>query len=269
MSWSLERLRPPAACEALIRDTNAFIAHAYDRENALARRSYVYEFSPMETFAFALHCPGDRATDHLPGFALDALPPSLAMLTREVTDRLSIKRGRVLWNVGRYFEDCGPITPHHDGELFDYEIVPRISMTIRSGIRPREVAILTLRDETPDGGTRLHDETGAVLAPPMGPGDLLRFDNTLFMHSVPNPFRATDCALAATNSDGRPRWVRYTMGWRALDDGCFDWGDGRLQTPLDVDAAVALHERFLREEWPRQREIDVARATFPFPEVYA
>ena len=66
MPWSLERLRPASACEALIRETNDFIARAYDRENALARRSYVYEFSPMETFAFAVHCPGDPATDRLP-----------------------------------------------------------------------------------------------------------------------------------------------------------------------------------------------------------
>lgn len=267
MSWSLERIRPSATCEALIRDTNAFIARAYDRENALARRSYVYEFSSMETFAFAVHCPGDPATAHLPGFPLDALPASLAALTREVTDRLSIRRGRVLWNVGRYFEDCGPITPHHDGELFDYEVVPRLSMTIRSGIRPRSVAILTLRDETPDGGTRLEDGAGGVVAPTMEPGDLLCFDNTRLLHSVPNPFRKP--TAAADDETGRPRWVRYTMGWRALDDGCFAWREGRLAEPLGVEAAVALHERFLRETWPVQREIDVARGTFPFPEVYA
>ena len=58
MSWTLERLRDPASCERLIRETNAFIRLAYTRENTLARRSYVYEFTRMETFAFALQCPG-------------------------------------------------------------------------------------------------------------------------------------------------------------------------------------------------------------------
>ncbi len=267
MSWSLERLRPPATCEALIRDTNAFIARAYTRANTIARRSYVYEFSRMETFAFALHCPGGETTRLLPGFTDDEVPASLQELARGVTDRLSIKRGRVLWNVGRYFERCGAITPHYDGELFDHEVKPQVSHTVHRGIRPREVAILTLRDETPNGGTRLHDPAGQVIAPPMRTGDLLRFDNTLYMHSVPDPVRAPD--RSDESGARKPRWVRYTMGWRALEDGCFDWREGEALRPIEFDDAIGLHERFVREEWPRQSEADLARGTFPFPEVYS
>ena len=267
MSWSVERLRPRARCEALIRDTNAFIARAYTRANTLTRRNYVYEFSRMETFAFSLHCPGAMATRHLPGFTEDEIPTSLRTLAREVTDRLSIKRGRVLWNVGRYFEYCGAITPHYDGELFDHEVEPQVRHTVRRGIRPREVAILTLRDETAHGGTRLHDAAGGVVAPPLQTGDLLRFDNTLYMHSVPDPVRAS--GHLDQDDAGNPRWVRYTMGWRALEDGCFDWRDGEPLRPIELDAAIELHERFVRDDWPRQSEIDVARGTFPFPDVYS
>ena len=267
MSWMLERLRDAASCERLIREANAFIARAYTRENTLARRSYVYEYSAMETFAFTLHCPGGAESSHLPGFAVNEVPAALMALSQEVCDRLSLKRGRVLFNVGRYFEHCGPIMPHHDGEYFDYDIEPGVSHCVRSGIRPREVAILTLRNETRMGGTRLHDGSGGIVSPPMQVGDLLRFDNLIYQHSVPDPEREADATRDEAPS--RPRWIRYTMGWRALDENCFDWRDGEPLRPIELEAAVELHERFLREAWPRQREIDAARGTFPFPDVYS
>lgn len=299
MAWSLERLRSPEECERLIGEINAFIADAYDRANAIARRSYVYEFTSMETFAFALHCPGSPETRHLPGFADEELPHPIASLTREVTDRLALKRGRVLFNVGRYFEGCGPIVPHYDGELFEHTVVPRVSHVVRSGIRPWQVAILTLRDDTTTGGTRLHDSAGNVIEPPMQVGDLLVFDNTLYRHSVPDPLgppasrtgarpatgpaddgdagaRGGGSGASAGDGSGRdpdgrqtkPRWIRYTVGWRALDEACFDWRDGEPLRPLALREAIALHERFLVERWPGQIAADLARATFPFPESY-
>lgn len=42
MSWSLERLRPASTCEALIRETNAFIARAYDSELDVARGTFPF-----------------------------------------------------------------------------------------------------------------------------------------------------------------------------------------------------------------------------------
>lgn len=273
MAWSLERLRTQAACEGLIHEINRFVAAAYDRANTMARRNYVYEFTSMETFAFALHCPGSPRTRHLPGFTADELPPPIADLTREVTDRLGLERGRVLFNVGRYFEGCGPIVPHYDGELFEHTVVPRVRHLVHSGIRPRQVAILTLRDETTTGGTRLHDAAGHEITPPMQAGDLLVFDNTLYQHSVPDPTGTRSAQTAPPRDDdaggSKPRWIRYTVGWRSLDEACFDWRDGEPLRPLALDDAIALHERFLAERWPEQLEADLARATFPFPERYA
>ncbi|MEZ4331375.1 MAG: hypothetical protein R3F35_06460 [Myxococcota bacterium] len=282
MTWSLERLRSPDACERLIREINAFISGAYDRANTIARRNYVYEFTSMETFAFALHCPGSPETRHLPGFADEELPQPIAELAHEVADRLGLKRGRVLFNVGRYFERCGPIVPHYDGELFDHTVVPRVRHRVHSGIRPRQVAILTLRDDTTTGGTRLHDAAENEITPPMRVGDLLVFDNTLYRHSVPDPVgpsaRPSSAEEATPFQDGsargrqptsKPRWLRYTLGWRSLDEACFDWREDEPLRPLSLADAVVLHERFLSERWPDQIESDLARATFPFPERYA
>jgi len=251
----------------LIREINAFIRRSYTRENTLVRRSYVYEYSKMETFAFALHCPGGRETSQLPGFSATEVPPALMTLSMEVADRLSLKCGRVLFNVGRYFEGCGAIMPHYDGELFDYDVDPGVSHVVRSGIRPREVAILTLRDGTRTGGTRLHDESGGIVAPPIQVGDLLRFDNLVYRHSVPSPESAT--TSVRDEAMGPPRWIRYTVGWRALDENCFDWQDGAPLRPLGLEAAIDLHQRFLRDRWPQQRAVDVARGTFPYPEAYS
>jgi hypothetical protein len=264
MSWSLERLRDPASCERLIRDTNAFIARAYTRENTIARRNYVFQFTEIESFAFALHCPGGPETRHLPGFGEDEVPPALMVLSREVVDRLSLKRGRVLWNVGRYVERCGPIQPHFDGELFEYSVDPGVSHHVRSGIRPREVALLTLRDDTENGGTRLHDALEREIAPPIAVGDLLRFDNVLHRHSVPDPVGPEP--RSPRGVDLPSRWIRYTMGWRSLEDDCFDWRDDRPLERIALEDAIALHERFLRETWPAQIQTDLARATFPHPE---
>jgi len=257
-------MRNAESCEALIRDANAFVARAYTRENVVARRSYVFEYGEPEGFAFAVHCPGSPETRHLPGFEPDELPPSLAKLTLEVVDRLSIGRGRVFFNVGRYPERCGGLTPHYDGERFDDRFDPEVGDEVRRGIRPRQVAVLTLRDETRVGGTCLHDSDGRVEQPPMGPGELLRFDNCHLMHSAPDPVARE----RAPRRPDPPRWIRYILGWRAFEDDCFDWREGEPLRPLQFEEAIALHERFLDEDWPKQVDEDLSRATFPFPERY-
>jgi hypothetical protein len=136
---------------------------------------------------------------------------------------------------------------------------------VRRGIRPREVAILTLRDETLSRGTCLHDSEGQVFQPPMEVGDLLRFDNTIYRHSVPDPVPVDDPSREEPTS----RWIRVSMGWRAFEHDCFDWRHGQPLRSVDFDEAVSLHERFLVEDWPDQRDGDLARATFPFPERYS
>lgn len=246
----------------MIQATNSLIQREYTAANAIARRSYVYEYLDLaESFAFSLHCPGSDETRHLPGFEISELPEALAAVSLEVCERLHLERGRVLFNVGRYPENGEEIPPHYDGELFDFTVIPEVGQEVRSAIRPRNVAILTLRNDSVACETRLHDGPGKFIQPANRAGDLLCFDNTTYQHSVPTVGPAPKTLEASE----QPRWLRYTLGWRALEDKCFYWEDGQPLRPIGFAEAIRLHEHFLKDEWPSQTDADLARASFPYP----
>lgn len=258
MSFTTLRLLDPSRCEPVFAAINDFIDAAYTEANIRAHRAHVYEYGlDSEAFSFALHCPGSPETDHLPGFRLDELPEEVARLTEQVVETLGLERGRVLWNVGRYCPDSQPLPPHFDGELFDFTPDATDGNKVHSGIRPREVALLTLRNETEACHTTLHDQEGKVLETRMRPGEMIVFDNVAYMHGVPTtgPSRA--------GASGR-RWSRATTGWRAMEEG-FDWDDARPLRPISFEQAIAKHDAFMAHDWPRLAEEAMARATIPFP----
>lgn len=248
-------------CESLIRDVNDFIDTAYTEANVIARRAHVYEHAvKMEAFAFVVHSPGSPQTDHLPGFRPDELPEALADLCQKAAIALRLDSGRMLFNVGRYPANCEFVPPHYDGELFDYTVEPGVRNHVRSGIRPSEVALLTLRNETQGVGTDLYDENGKTLSPRAEVGELLVFDNTCFQHSVPNSGEFA----SPPRPEAPPRWIRYIIGWRALEEG-YAWSDGTPLRPLRLEEAIELHEDHLANQWSEQLAEDLARGTFPFP----
>jgi hypothetical protein len=267
VSHSIIRLLEASRCESILSEMNAFIAEAYTEANATSRLAHVYEHElDMEAFAFPLHAPGSPKTAHLPGFQLHDLPDGLAEVCREAVATLRLEQGRVLLNVSRYPEHSGALPAHFDGELFDYTIEPGVGNTVRSGIRPSEVALLTLRNDTHSEGTTLHDmrsEDGKVIGTRAQAGELLLFDNTAWQHGV-SPTGSNQ----RFDSDMRPpRWVRYTIGWRALEEG-FYWVDGEPLRPIQFEEAIALHDQYLANDWPKHSIVDVARGTFPFPTRY-
>jgi len=261
VSHSIESFLDPATCEAVIGAVNDFVDRAYTPERCRLRQAYVYEYRlGMEAFAFAVHCPGSQETRHLPGFGLEELPQPLPRIFREVCARMGLSRGRVLFNVARYPEDSPPVAAHFDGELFEFELRPDGGGSyVRSGLRPAEVALVTLRNETAACGTTLHGPDGRVIQTRARVGELLRFDNLEYRHGVPATGRRAGGA-----SSNRPRWIRYTIGWRALEQDCADWHDGRPLRPVALREAVEIEERFLAETWPRLVDETVARGHFPF-----
>lgn len=266
MSYDVTPFVEPDRCEALIEDMNAFIAKAYTEANIRSRRSHVYEVGmDMEPFAFVVHCPGDPLTDDLPGFHLEELPPRLAALNERAVAVLGIERGRVLFNVGRYAANCARVNPHFDGELFAFEVDLALGSHVIDGIRPSQVALLTLRNETRNCSTTLHDADDKVVMPTARAGDLLVFDNLVYKHGVPATGDFEDPARAVDPRTGRPRWIRYTIGWRALEEG-HAWEDGEIRERLDFAEAVARHRRFLERDWASRLPLELERATLPFPQ---
>jgi len=258
MDTRLERICGPERCEELIAAADAFIASEYTRENAIRRRSYVFEFgSPFESYGFALHYPGSPETSDLPGFHLDELPEPLAEITREVCSRMRFRQGRVFFNASRYPAVSEPLPAHHDGELFDFTVVPGQPMVVRRGIRPSEVAILTLRNQSASRGTALVAESGETLPFDAEAGDLLHFDNLRYRHSVPD--------LDQPAPGPTERWARTILGWRPYEDGCHYWTSDSPLVPLSVEQAARLHRDFLANDWPKQVDADLARASFGSP----
>lgn len=261
MSYSIESLLDPEACEGVIDAVNAFVDSAYTRANAETRKAYVYEYAvDMEVFAFALHWPGSERTRHLPGFELDELPEPLPRITREVCERMGVVRGRVLFNISRYPEGCLSVRPHHDGELFEFDVYDDDASVVHSGLRPPEVALLTLRNDTDGVGTTLHDDEGKVIETRAAVGDLLRFDNLRYQHGVPDAGHRP----AAERATGPPRWIRYAIGWRAFEQDCLFWEDDGPLRRVSLEEAVAAEEQFLATRWPSQLEDTLARGHFPF-----
>ena len=264
MPHPVVRVLEPERCESVLADVNAFIDAQYTAPNIRARRAHVYEYGlDMEAFAFPIHAPGSEETDHLPGYRLDELPPSIARLTEKAVEALGLERGRVLWNIGRYAAHSDPVPAHYDGELFEFEPDPVRGNLVHSGIRPREVALLTLRNDSAGCQTTLHDPDGKVTETRMELGELLLFDNVAYMHGVPGS-GANQCF---PEDEAAERWIRFTTGWRSMDEG-FDWDDARELRPIDFSESIRLHDDFMATKWPALAEEHVARATLPFPRRY-
>lgn len=264
MSHSIFRILEPERCESVLAAINDFIEAEYTEANIRSRRALVLEYGlEMEAFAFPVHCPGSPESAHLPGFRLDELPDEIAALTRKTVESLSLERGRVLWNVGRYAAHARSLPEHFDGELFEQTPDPIHGPTVHSGIRPREVALLTLRNESAGCQTTLHDAEGKVIETRMEPGELMRFDNVAYKHGVPE----TGANKRVPEAEAKGRFIRFTTGWRSLDEG-FDWCDGRELRPIEFSEAIQKHDAFLAEKWPTLVEEELARATLPFPRRY-
>ena len=149
---------------------------------------------------------------------------------------------------------------HCDGELLDYSTVEGAvdpnnpenkdyTLEIRKAIRPWRVAVLTLRNDTVGGGTRVHNkatEESQVFAAQAG--DLLVFNNLTNDHSVDSMMPKAGIA--------EDHMVRSTIGWRSLEENTvlYQKGADAELTPISFDDAVALHRDYMKDAWPAKAE---------------
>jgi len=48
----------------------------------------------------------------------------------------------------------------------------------------------------------------------------------------------------------KPKYVRFTIGWRALDDNVKWWDHGKLEE-LKYEDALKMHHNYIKNEWPK------------------
>lgn len=233
----VERFADERTCLQLISATNMLVKEQYTKENIHLHAAYPSDESvARRSYAFSVSYPGGSVTADLPALPFNELAPELQHVTKQAVQALGVDSGRTLFNVQQYYQGNKEVTLHFDGEFFEYETNVDGSFNVLFGLRSARVAVLTLKNLTEGGGTTLCAE-GATsgLTISAKAGDLLIFDNIRFRHAV----KPMTSSLNATSE------IRYTIGWRALDQGCYTVRDGVTTMPLTLQEAAITHRAFL------------------------
>lgn len=237
----------PTECGIMLEVAEAFIANHYNENNVKEHKAYISDIKPNRTsYGFALdNCAGLPNYSQLPNIDKEQLPVFLRDITEKVSKALGIFDGRALFNIQRYNRGSAQVPRHFDGELFDFDVGPEGELNINKALRPGEVAVLTLVNEAIGGGTRLFPlDSSPSFVVPASAGDLLIFSNTECDHGV-DSFYGSQVG----------QYLRYIVGWRALEDGCHMFSEGIIHPErLSYRDAVAIHTTYLRDEWPKKYE---------------
>jgi hypothetical protein len=246
--------------QALERECDEMAARHYRVENIDRHAAYLSDNTPTRTSHAMMISRGPSPLPTASHEGLSAVERFLrfhdevlgALLGAEVP---ASSRSMLNWQT--YLSGSKPVTEHFDGEYLDYRKDEDGGFTLHEGLLPRLVVILTLSNQNEGElqGTVLRDTvTGKEASPPSRPGDVLVFDNVRMRHNVPMlekprrmaglrsfDFRAVH--FARTEASCRPG-----ASYRRMPEGLVS---------EDVDA-VAVHREFLRERWPRVRELQRA-----------
>ena len=228
----------------LILESDSMITRFYNQHNIEQHISYPSDQTETrDSYAFAINIDGNYG---LPAIEIDQLPKELLQVTQLVLKKLNISKGRVLFNIQRYWNNSTAVPKHIDGEIFEYHRSQNGNLLIKKMIRPKQVAILTLKNDFIEGGTRLFygsDIAGTLIN--YGMGDLLIFDNESQAHSVDTMSRQDMVEL----NESLP--VRYVIGWRSLEQHTVLLNEEK-NTSLTFERAVELQKIFLKQIWPNR-----------------
>lgn len=232
--------------DAYVDSTKRIIDTLYTEHNLRQHSAYFSDQSDnRESYAFSLW-NGVGAVPPLPAFSgeqVSQLSRGVARLSLKMHEILGVPRdSRLMLNAQLYKGKNKPVTPHFDGEYFDFDVNPEdYSLNVRHALRPKKVAVLVLLNESEGGGTSLHGPNGTKHTVVGEPGDLLVFDNVNNLHSVDS------LSGTSTRDDGL---LRMTIGWRSLDGETVLIEDGQQLGEVTTDEARKIHYKFLAERWP-------------------
>lgn len=237
-------------CEQLIREVFAFKSKFYTEENLSTHRAYLADDQAHRTsHAYAV---SHGYEGPLPTIDMQALDGYLFLVNKGMqvighARRLNLHAdSRVLFNVQEYYGGSERVPKHMDGELLEFTADAQGNLNIQRSIRPEQVAVLTLVNDTDGGGTRVHLPNGTEEVTRAQAGDLLIFNNWECYHSVD----------ALTGTVQRPDGLlRMTIGWRSLADrvGYYEKDPGTCFR-VTMDEANKITENWFKNEWPAQWE---------------
>ena len=234
----------------LIEDTKRLIRRFYNVLNLQNHAAYFSDISNnRSSYAFIL-CPENKSS--LPAIDLAdvaSVSRPISLLTLELYEILNLpKTSRVLFNIQMYKGDSKPVAKHFDGEFLEFSVDGE-NLNIKRAIRPKQVAVLTLLNNTLEGGTRIHFDTSQDVSESAvikgKAGDLLVFDNIRCHHSVDK---------LESNGETRPDGlVRLTIGWRSIESNCELYDNGEF-IAADAQTIRQVHADWLKNEWPKMFE---------------
>ena len=235
---------PTLQVDHLIRESNSMITRFYNKHNIEKHIAYPSDKTETrDSYAFAINVGENYG---LPAIEIDQLPKELLQVTQIALKKLNISKGRVLFNIQRYWNNSNAVPKHIDGEIFEYHRYQNGDLLIKKMIRPKQVAILTLKNDFIEGGTRLFhgsDIAGTLIN--YGMGDLLIFDNESQEHAV------DAMSLEDTVEFNESLPLRYVIAWRSLEQHTVLLEEEK-NTPLTFERAVEMQKIFLKQVWPNR-----------------
>ncbi|MBM3682097.1 MAG: hypothetical protein FJW84_01400, partial [Actinobacteria bacterium] len=159
--------------ERIIKDTKRLIGRFYNVLNLQNHAAYFADISDNRASYAFIFCPENQSG--LPALSLDQVADvsrPISILTLKLYEMLDLpKTSRVLFNIQMYKGDSKPVAKHFDGEFLEFSVEGE-DLNIKRAIRPNKVAVLTVLNNTVNGGTRVHldDESTVITAKA---GDLL------------------------------------------------------------------------------------------------
>eukprot|EP01125_Pyxidicula_operculata_P001639 TRINITY_DN11482_c0_g1_i1.p1 TRINITY_DN11482_c0_g1~~TRINITY_DN11482_c0_g1_i1.p1 ORF type:complete len:280 (-),score=32.93 TRINITY_DN11482_c0_g1_i1:11-850(-) len=228
----------------------------YTVDNIKNHSAYISDDNTgRRSWAFALRNPKEDSV--LPSVNwCDCDIPLFQETTTRVMELMSLEKGRILFNIQKYWSHSMPVHFHRDGEVFEVDVTStdNTNNVIRA-LHPSYVALLTLYNNADGGGTRLKFKDGTSFVVCAQPGELLVFDNTSTVHGVDE--------LIPKDSVPKGEVIRQIIGWRSLDFNCHYLNKRFIYEPfkpVSIGRATELHQHFLNNTWPKMyREMVLMR----------
>jgi len=240
---------PQNKIENIIKETFAFKQAYYNEENLARHTTYLSDVHPnRQSHAYATSLTYSGKLPAISIIERNLLTgkynfPELLELQHKITVTLNLPFNvRTLFNVQEYYSGSEVVPKHCDGELLEFEADATGKLDIKRSVRPDQVAVLTLVNDTDGGGTRLYNADGTEQVVVAQAGDLLIFDNIACFHGVDR--------LSGTvkRDDGL---LRLIIGWRSLNASThYMKGDGI--TPITYEEAEVIIGNWYVNEWPEQ-----------------